>query len=151
MQERISLSLRSRGVIPRTSRRFNFCIPCAFCTLFMLARFHACARFHMQAFLQAFMRATYKNVSVLKFAFRLVVCACRHCHRKQLCSGVHVRTWGPPSLRWGGHPAQGYAPNDRNRNEVPAGVPYFSWALGEGASPSGYPPGAPPAPHNGIF
>ena len=64
---------------------------------------------------------------------------------------VHVRTWGPPSLRWGGHPAQGYAPSNRNRNEVPAGVPYFPWALGEGVSPSGYPPGEPLAPHNGIF
>ena len=57
----------------------------------MLDRFHACAHFHMQAFLQAFMRTAYKTVSVLKFAFRQVVCACRHCHRKQLCSGGACR------------------------------------------------------------
>ena len=49
-------------------------------------------------------------------------------------------------LLWG-DAAQGYEPSNRNRNEVPAGVPYFSWALGEGVSPSGYPLGAPPAPH----
>ena len=62
-----------------------------------------------------------------------------------------MRTWGPPSLRWGGHPAQGYAPSNRNRNEVPAGVPYFSWALGEGVSPSGYPRERPWRPTTAFF